>query len=136
MSQSEPGSIRFLCEAAFQFVDYASDQDGHLESGNAAMAAYVGRRLDQNWRWLDYALTRFIEPRYQGEASDGTTLDGEPFEDLVVVLFNRDWSVQYAYRLPIETVRRHHKQPGRQGCRLMIRGDDSWRDDPAVEEIG
>lgn len=37
----------------------------------------------------------------------GPTLAGDPFDDLVVVLFERDWSVRYAHRLPIGAVRRH-----------------------------
>lgn len=57
------------------------------------------------------------------------TLQGDPFDDLVVVLFAPDWTTRYAYRLPLKAVRHHHKQPGKQGCRLMIRGDDSWRYD-------
>jgi hypothetical protein len=78
---------------------------------------------------------RRIEGRQPNFFSLGETLDGEPFDDVVLVLFNSDWSVQYAYRLPLEAARRHHKQPGRQGCRLMIRGDDRWRDDPDVERL-
>ena len=65
----------------------------------------------------------------------GSTLRGDPFDDVVVILFNSDWSVRYAYCLPLDAAIRHHKQPGAQGCRLLIRGDDSWRTDPSVEQL-
>lgn len=65
----------------------------------------------------------------------GPTLDGDPFDALAVILFEADWSVRYAYLLPIDVVRAHHKQPGARGCRLMIRGDDSWRVDPAAQSL-
>lgn len=78
---------------------------------------------------------RHIEGRQPNYFSLGDTLAGSPFDDVVVVLFNNDWSVKYAYRLPLSAAVTHHNQPGRQGCRLGIRGDDSWRDDPAVERL-
>jgi hypothetical protein len=76
---------------------------------------------------------RHIEGRQPNYFSLGDTLSGDPFDEVVVVLFNDDWSVNYAYRLPLSAAIAHHKQPGCQGCRLMIRGDDSWRTDPTVE---
>ena len=78
---------------------------------------------------------RHIEGRQPNYFSLGSTLRGEPFDDVVVVLFNQDWSVEYAYRLPLGAAIEHRKQPGRQGCRLMIRGDDGWRLDDAVEPL-
>src|SRR5258705_399935 len=73
----------------------------HLRDGGARRVRVAGRH---------------IEGRQPNYFSAGPTLAGEPFDDLVVVFFNRDWSVRYAYRLPIEAVVTHHKQPGRQGC--------------------
>jgi hypothetical protein len=78
---------------------------------------------------------RHYEGRQPNYFAVGPTLASDPFDDLVVVFFDRDWSVRYAYRLPFEAVVRHHKQPGRQGCRLMIRGDDGWRFDARVEQL-
>jgi len=70
---------------------------------------------------------RHIESRQPNYFHAGQSLEGDPFDNLVVVLFRSDWTVEYAYRLPLDAVRHHHKQPGRQACRLMIRGGDSWR---------
>lgn len=78
---------------------------------------------------------RHIEGRQPNYFALGSTLRGVPFDDIAVVLFNGDWSVKYAYRLPLDAANRHHKQPGVQGCRLMIRGDDGWRLDGAVEQL-
>jgi hypothetical protein len=64
----------------------------------------------------------------------GTILRGDPFDELVVILFGADWDVEYGYRMPLDAARDHHKQPGVQGCRLMIT-DDSWREDPRVESL-
>jgi hypothetical protein len=65
----------------------------------------------------------------------GPSLSGDPFDEVVVVLFENDWSVRYAYRVSLDAAIDHHKQPGVQGCRLMIRGDDSWRSDPRIERL-
>lgn len=65
----------------------------------------------------------------------GPSLIDAPFDDLVVVLFETDWMVRYAYLVPLEAAVDHHKQLGVQGCRLMIRGDDSWRSDPRVRRL-
>ena len=102
-------------------------------------AADVGRDAtfhlrDESGRRVRVA-GRHIEGRQPNYFSIGPTLAGDPFDDFVVVLFDEDWSVQYAYRLPVEAVIDHHKQPGAQGCRLMIRGDDGWRSDPRVEHL-
>jgi hypothetical protein len=78
---------------------------------------------------------RHIERRQPNFFALGDSLAGDPFDDIVVVLFESDWSVCYAYRLPLNAARDHHKQPGRQGCRLMIRGDDSWRSDPRAQRL-
>jgi hypothetical protein len=78
---------------------------------------------------------RHIRARQPNFFALGATLDGNPFDDLVVVLFNTDWSIRYAYRLPLHAAIAHHRQPGQQGCRLMIVGDDDWRSDPAVERL-
>ena len=76
---------------------------------------------------------RHIEARQPNFFPIGSTLEGDPFDELAVVLFAQDWSVSYAYLLPMQAVRIHHKQPGAQGPRL--KGDDSWRSDPLVEEL-
>jgi hypothetical protein len=78
---------------------------------------------------------RHIGGRQPNYFNLGATLASDPFDDVVVVLFNTDWSVRYAYRVPLAAAIAHHKQPGRQGCRLMIRGDDSWRGDSEVERL-
>src|SRR5690242_9500093 len=54
---------------------------------------------------------RHVRRRQPNFFSVGESLTGDPFDDLVVVLFNPDWTIGYAYRLPIEVVRRHAKQP-------------------------
>lgn len=53
-----------LKEAMSNFLAYASDQLPHLEREDLEAVAYVGRRLDQAWRWFDYTLTLWIEERY------------------------------------------------------------------------
>jgi hypothetical protein len=58
-------------EAIGNFLAYASDQLPHVESQNVEYAAYVGRRLDQSWRWLDLAVTRWLEERYQHAVDPG-----------------------------------------------------------------
>lgn len=73
---------------------------------------------------------RHVRDREPNFFSVGETLAGKRFDELGVVLFEPDWSVRYAYCVPLAAVIEHHKQPGRQGCRLMIKGDDSWRSDP------
>ena len=78
---------------------------------------------------------RHIKNRQPNYFHLGDTLAGSPFDGIAVVLFKPDWSVSYAYLLPLEVVLRHHKQPGVQKPRLMIRGDDSWREDPSVEAL-
>lgn len=78
---------------------------------------------------------RHIEGRQPNYFHLGQTLAGGPFDDVVVVLFNPDWSVGYAYRVPLAAAVAHHRQPGKQGCRLMIRGNDSWRRDPGIERL-
>jgi hypothetical protein len=78
---------------------------------------------------------RHIEGRQPNFFALGWTLSQRPFDDLVVVLFETDWTVQYAYRLPLEAVVDHHRQPGRQGCRLMIKRDDSWRSDSRAQRL-
>ncbi len=54
---------------------------------------------------------RHIEGRQPNYFALGPTLDGAPFDD-------------------------HHKQPGRQGCRLMITNDSPWRSDPRADRLG
>ena len=78
---------------------------------------------------------RHIEGRQPNYFALGPTLDGAPFDDLVVVLFEEDWTIRYAYRLPLAAVADHHKQPGRQGCRLMITNDAPWRSDPRADRL-
>jgi hypothetical protein len=78
---------------------------------------------------------RHIEGREPNFFALGETLAGQPFDDLVVVLFETDWTPRYAYRLPLDAVIEHHKQLGRQGCRLMIKGDDGWRHDRRAERL-
>lgn len=78
---------------------------------------------------------RHIEGRQPTYFHLGQTLAGEPYDEVVVVLFNPDWSVNYAYRLSLAAAIAHHKKPGRQDCRLMIRGDDSWRRDARIERL-
>jgi hypothetical protein len=56
----------------------------------------------------------------------GSTLRGDPFDELIVVMFDRDWTVEYAYQLSFEAVLRMHTQPGAQGCRLLTTRTDSW----------
>src|SRR5689334_4592254 len=85
-------------------VDAGGDATYHLRDTSGRRIRVAGRHIDG---------------RQPTSFSLGDTLDGDPFDDLVLVLFTPDWSVQYAYRLPLEAARRHHKQPGQQGCRLM-----------------
>jgi hypothetical protein len=49
--------------------------------------------------------------------------------------FEEDWTIRYAYRLPLAAVADHHTQPGRQGCRLMITNDSPWRSDPRADRL-
>lgn len=58
---------------------------------------------------------RHIEGRQPNYFSLGSTLAGDPFDDVIVVLFEPDWSVRYAYRVPLEAAVRHHRQPGQPG---------------------
>ena len=89
---------------------------------------------DTNGRRIRVA-GRHIESRQPNFFALGPSLIDAPFDDLVVVLFETDWMVRYAYLVPLEAAVDHHKQPGVQGCRLMIRGDDSWRSDPRVRRL-
>jgi hypothetical protein len=109
-----------------QAAVWASERLGAEDIGTGA--TYHLR--DPNGRRIRVA-ARHTEGRQPNFFALGNTLEGDPFDDVVVVLFESDWSVRYAYRLSLDAARDHHKQPGRQGCRLMIRGDDSWRSDLA-----
>ena len=59
-----------LSEACFDFLAYASDQLPHLRSGDHEKACYVGRRLDQTWRRLDWVATVWLADRYQEVVSE------------------------------------------------------------------
>lgn len=80
-------------------------------------------------------VSRHVESREPNYFALGPSFEGDPFDDLIVILFESDWTIRYAYRLPLAVVVEHHRQPGVQGCRLMIRGDDSWREDPRAERL-
>lgn len=111
------------CEWAAELLDASgvgSDATYHLRGREGRRIRVAGRH---------------IEGRQPNYFDLGKTLAGEPFDDVVVVLFNADWSIDYAYRVPLAAAVAHHKQPGRQGCRLMIRGDDAWRGDIEVEKL-
>jgi hypothetical protein len=107
---------------------WTADRLGATDAGRGAgyhLRGRDGRRIR--------VAGRHIEKRTPNYFHLGSSLDGDPFDDAVVVLFRPDWSVEYAYRVPLSTAKRHYRQPGRQGCRLMIRGNDDWRRDPEVE---
>jgi hypothetical protein len=59
-----------VLEAIGWFCAYASDQLRHVEGEDVEYAAYVGRRLDQAWRTLDFKLTLWLEPRFQSEVTE------------------------------------------------------------------
>jgi hypothetical protein len=99
--------------------DVGDDAPFHLRDPGGRRVRVAGRHIEGR------------EPNYFHVAP---TLTDE-FDDLVVILFDPDWTVRYAYRLPLEAVIDHHRQPGDQGCRLMIVGDDSWRTDSRVERL-
>src|SRR3954470_19454819 len=67
--------------------DVGSGATFHLRDGR-------GRRLR--------VAGRHIESRQPNFFAVGDSLAGEPFDDLVVVLFDQHWSVRYAYRPPLE----------------------------------
>lgn len=100
--------------------EVGQDASYHLRANTGKRVKVAGRR---------------IHGRQPNFFAVGSTLDGDPFDEFAVVLFEGDWTVRYAYLLPIAAVRTHHKQPGSQGCRLMIRGDDSWRRDPSAQSL-
>ncbi len=55
---------RWLAEyesALDAFLLYAQDQLGHLEARSAPGALYVGRRLDQAWRRLEWAGMQWLD---------------------------------------------------------------------------
>jgi hypothetical protein len=56
-------------------LDYATDQMPHLESSVASHAAYVGRRLDQAWRRLEYVAMGWLEERYQDYGRCGVDIE-------------------------------------------------------------
>ena len=66
--------------------------------------------LDADGRRIRVA-GRHIEGRQPNDFALGPTLDGAAVAD-------------------------HHKQPGRQGCRLMITNDSPWRSDPRADRLG
>jgi hypothetical protein len=83
----------------------------HLRFENGRRARVAGRHVEQR------------RPKF---FHLGSTLRGDPFDELIVVMFDRDWTVEYAYQLSFEAVLRMHTQPGAQGCRLLTTRTDSW----------
>jgi hypothetical protein len=120
MSAGTHERARSWAAAHLDAVDVGSGATFHLRGRDGRRIRVAGRH---------------IEGRQPNYFALGSTLSGDPFDDVAVVLFNSDWSVKYAYRLPLDAAIRHHKRPGVQGCRLMIRGDDGWRSDDSVEQL-
>jgi hypothetical protein len=52
------------------FLMYAQDQLGHLESENIMKAAYVGRHLDQAWRTYEFAISSWLNYSLAGAAAE------------------------------------------------------------------
>lgn len=74
-------------------------------------AVDVGRGATYHLRGRDgrrvHVAGRHIEGRQPNYLHLGKTLAGDPFDDVVVVLFNSDWSISYAYRVDLTRFRGH-----------------------------
>jgi hypothetical protein len=75
-------------------------------------AEEVGAGATYHLRTGDGRRTRVAGRHVEGREPNffvlGDTLAGDPFDDVVVVLFETDWSVRYAYRLALDVARQHH----------------------------
>lgn len=65
-------------EAIHNFLAYASDQIPHAEREDVELAAYVGRRLEQAWCSVEFAVTMWLQERFphshDGDAGRGDVL--------------------------------------------------------------
>jgi hypothetical protein len=87
MSAGTHERARSWAAAHLDAVDVGSGATFHLRGRDGRRIRVAGRH---------------IEGRQPNYFALGSTLSGDPFDDVAVVLFNSDWSVKYAYRLPLD----------------------------------